>query len=52
MQSKENTKKISEPDCLQKELWNPIDEEDLVFAVVEEAFVKDSLKIDAKEKIK
>ena len=41
--------KICETDRLHKELWSSSDGQDLVFEVVEEAFVKDALKIKAKK---
>ncbi len=39
------TQKISEVSWPDKELWSPLDREDLVFEVVEEAFVKDIVKV-------
>jgi hypothetical protein len=42
--------KTSEAASFQKELWRPLDGNDLVFEVVEEAFIKDSLKIKAKSR--
>ena len=43
--------KISEADRFHKDLWSPLDSKDLVFEVIEEAFVSDFVKIKT-ERIK